>query len=78
MYNIGKIEFECLRHHDGSHSSELLFESGKMKVQCPVCGRMYAINEQNKFYSDRPLKILDIHIDKNNLEHYLKIMNKGK
>ena len=69
---IGWIKFECLRHKT-DHKAYLKIVNGKMETTCPICSRRYIMNEQNRFYSDRPLRVIEVSITR--LDEFIKIYN---
>lgn len=75
-YRVGVIEFKCLRH-TGVHKVVIVINEGKFETICPICGRKYIMNKKGKFFSDRPLKVVNIDIRKDLLENLIKTLNTG-
>ena len=71
---IGLIEFECLRHKT-IHEAYLKVVDGKMETTCPICFRRYIMNDQNRFYSDRPLRVIEVDIDMTILNKFITSYN---
>lgn len=77
-HRVGIIEFICQRHpYTGIHEAVVKMEEGTFETICPICGRKNRLNNKGKFYSDRPLKVVNIDIDKDLLEKWIKTMNTG-
>ena len=69
---IGWIKFECLRHKT-IHEACLKVVNGKIETTCPICSRRYVMNEQNRFYADRPLRVIEVTMTR--LEEFIKMYN---